>query len=112
MLTDILLTEWGKRQKLWWIDNNNADLNDLNEYREIYRRAGFQSVDIIDATKECWEEHSKSLARHSYEKLLAREIDVTIYKQIAARILRMVPFISYYLLVAARKELPDKNRPQ
>jgi ubiquinone/menaquinone biosynthesis C-methylase UbiE len=103
VLTDILLTEWGERQKLWWVDNNNADLNDLHEYHEIYSRAGFQSVEIIDATKECWEDHCRNLARHSYEKLLAREIDMKTYDEIAVRIFRMIPFIGYYLLVAARK---------
>jgi hypothetical protein len=103
VLTDVLLTEWGERQKLWWVDNNNADLNDLNEYYEIYRRAGFTSVEIIDATKECWEDHCKNLARHTYEKFLAREIDIKIYDEIAVRIFRMIPFIGYYLLVAATK---------
>ncbi|NIS62314.1 MAG: methyltransferase domain-containing protein, partial [Proteobacteria bacterium] len=39
VLTDILLTEWGERQKLWWVDNSNADLTDLDEYYEIYGRA-------------------------------------------------------------------------
>ncbi len=103
MLTDILLTEWGERQKLWWVDNSNADLTDLDEYYEIYGRAEFKSAEILDATKECWENHCKNVARHTYEKFLAREIDIKAYGEIAARIFRMIPFIGYYLLVAARK---------
>jgi ubiquinone/menaquinone biosynthesis C-methylase UbiE len=102
VLTDILLTEWGERQNP--LRSNNHMTSDLQGYHDIYRRAGFKNVEIIDATKECWEGCYKSLARYSYEKLLAREIDIKIYKDIAVNIFRKLSSTRYYLLVAARKE--------
>ena len=54
VLTDILLTDWGKSHRLWWVDEANAALSDLKAYAELYQRIGFQEVEIIDATRECW----------------------------------------------------------
>ncbi|NIS62313.1 MAG: methyltransferase domain-containing protein [Proteobacteria bacterium] len=102
VLTDILLTEWGERYNPLRPDKDGV--GDLHEYSWLYRHAGFQSVEVIDATKECWEGCYKNLARYSYERLLRGEIDTKIYRDIAVNIFRKLPTTQYYLLVAARKE--------
>jgi ubiquinone/menaquinone biosynthesis C-methylase UbiE len=106
-LTDILLTKWGERQGLWWIDAHNAPLVHLKDYEKLYRQIGFARVDVMDATKACWDDHCINLARFCYDKLTAGEIDKEDYGEIAGRIFRIIPFINHYLLVGARKEMPE-----
>jgi hypothetical protein len=72
-------------------------------YLEIYQRVGFRTVNVMDSTEECWESHVNHLARYSYEELLANKIELQDYYDIAGRILRIIPFIAYYLLVSAIK---------
>ena len=100
-LTDILLTEWGEQHNP--LRYSHYRISDLQDYHEIYRRAGFRSVDIIDATKECWQGCYKNLSRYSHEKLLTGKMDIKIYEETAANIFRKLPSTRYYLLVAARK---------
>ena len=102
VLTDILLTDWGKRHRLWWVDEANAALSDLEQYSELYRRIGFQGVEIIDATRECWEGYYTALARYCCEKLEKRELDPTTLNKIAGNIFRKIPATRSYLLVGAR----------
>lgn len=105
LLTDILLSEWGLRHDLWWIEKSNQGLITLAEYDALYRRTGFNAITIEDATKPCWDGHYKNLAAFSQEQLLAGTLEVETYQDIAARVFRIIPFIGYYLLVAARKPL-------
>jgi ubiquinone/menaquinone biosynthesis C-methylase UbiE len=107
ILTDILLTDWGKRNNLWWIHKNNYDLNDLRAYKRLYENVGFSGINIVDATQECWESHLKSIARYSHEKFSAGEIDTKTYQAIALRQFGVIPFIKYYLLTAVVKDKTD-----
>jgi ubiquinone/menaquinone biosynthesis C-methylase UbiE len=101
-LSDILLTDWGERQNP--LRPNNPRVRNLHEYQELYRRAGFDGVEVVDVTKECWKGCYMSLARYSYEKLLLGEINTMDYNEMAANIFRKLPATQYYLLAAARKE--------
>ena len=103
VLTDILLTDWGKKHRLWWIDEENAALTDLQAYSELYQRLGYQGVEIIDATKECWEGYYTSLARYCFEKLDRKEFDMGALQKIAVNIFRKIAATRYYLLVVAQK---------
>jgi MPBQ/MSBQ methyltransferase len=103
VLTDILLTDWGKNHRLWWFDEENAGLRGLQEYEELYKSVGFQEVKIIDATRKCWVGYYTNLARYCFEKLDQRKIDVGALNKIAMNIFRKIPTIRNYLLVGARK---------
>lgn len=103
LLTDILLTEWGRKNDLWWIEKSNREVTELDKYHDIYNQSGFIDIHLEDATRQCWEGHYKNLASFTQEKLLNKEITVEAYEDIAARIFRIIPFIRYYLLVAAKK---------
>ncbi|MEW6426937.1 MAG: methyltransferase domain-containing protein [Thermodesulfobacteriota bacterium] len=104
LLTDILLTDWGRRNDLWWIEKSNRELADPEAYDELLTRTGFTDIRIEDATRPCWEGHYRNLAAFTQEQLLAGTLEVAAYEEIAARIFRIIPFIGHYLLVAARKE--------
>ena len=102
MLSDILLTDWGRQQKLWGIAGSNADLR-ANHYKDLCLDKGFSAVTVEDVTRESWEHHYKSLSRFSEEKLLAGQVDVKRYETVASRTFRMISHIDIYTLVAARK---------
>jgi MPBQ/MSBQ methyltransferase len=102
-LTDILLTDWGQKHRLWWVDEANAGVSDLKVYSELYRRIGFKEVEIIDATRECWEGYYTSLARYCCEKLEQKDLAPETVNQIAVNIFRKIPATRCYLLVGARK---------
>jgi ubiquinone/menaquinone biosynthesis C-methylase UbiE len=101
-LTDILLTQWGERQNPF--RPKDGFVGHLDHYQQLYQRAGFGEFETIDATKECWQGCYKNLARYSYEKLMAGEIDVHIFNEVAMNIFRKLPATQYYLLAAARKK--------
>jgi ubiquinone/menaquinone biosynthesis C-methylase UbiE len=103
-LTDILLTDWGKRHRLWWVAESNADLR-ADDYGELCRRSGFREIEVVDATKECWESHYKNVATYAENKFLLGDIDVKTYEMLAARIFRLLPHIGTYVIVAARKAI-------
>jgi len=105
LLTDILLSEWGRRHDLWWIEKSNQMLIDPKEYEALYRQIGYDAIAVEDATKPCWEGHYKNLAAFSQQQLLAGALEVEAYEEIAARVFRIIPFIGYYLLVTAIKPL-------
>ncbi len=103
LLTDILLSEWGALNNLWWIEKCNRDLVDLESYRKLYEEIGFSDIYIEDATSKCWEGHYKNLAAFTQRKLLNNELTVEAYQDIAARVFRIIPYIGCYLLVGAQK---------
>ena len=72
------------------------------EYRDLYFRAGFERVEIIDATSECitgFVTHSLRLLR---DRLRSGEIDLRTFRQGRTKILRKGTN-GYYLLVYAQK---------
>lgn len=103
LLTDILLSPWGRHNDLWWIEKSNQALTDPAEYETLYRRIGYENLLIENATKACWEGHYKHLAAFSQQQLLEGALAVETYNEIAARVFRIIPFIGSYLLVAVRK---------
>ena len=73
------------------------------EYRDLYFRAGFERVEIADASHECisgFYRHSLRLLR---DKLRRSEIDSMTFRQRRAQILRRERNGRYYLLVCAQK---------
>jgi ubiquinone/menaquinone biosynthesis C-methylase UbiE len=80
-------------------------VRDLKGYESLYRRAGFEDVEIINATNECQAQFSKHCRRFLHDKFLAAEVDWrTLIKTRFSLFLSDVA-INYYVLVGARK--PD-----
>jgi len=103
VLSDILLSDWGRQHKLWGIGESNAGLR-AEHYEGLCIEKGFSDVEVEDVTRYSWERHVKNLSRFSEEKLLAGQVDVKRYEMVASRIFRLIAHIETYVLVAARKE--------
>lgn len=103
VLSDILHTKLPWSPKIV-IKENHVD--NLEAYKEIYVRAGFQDVQIIDATKESWKGFRRGLLRCIRGKLFAREIGARDLGELALQFLRIALLsigLKHYLLVSARK---------
>jgi SAM-dependent methyltransferase len=101
MLSDILFPRWAMRlnprlPRQNWI-------TDLEDYRGLYRRAGFRKVTVIDATRETWRAFYEHLRRWRREKLRAGEIRLPSYLGMVVRNFVSNLGVKRYLLVAATK---------
>lgn len=101
VLSDMLFPRWVGKWNPRQTEKNYVQ--DLKEYTNVYRRAGFQDVEIIDATNECWHGFRQHLGRWLCKKFLAREVGV---RDLCKGVLQLVAgsvIIRYYLLVSAKK---------
>ncbi len=101
VLSDILVNKLAAR---WHprIPKENW-VTDMEEYRELYLRAGFKHVEVVDATKECWKGFYKHLWSWRRKNFLAGEIKLPAYAKMILRNLLAKAGLKYYLLVSARK---------
>jgi glyoxylase-like metal-dependent hydrolase (beta-lactamase superfamily II)/ubiquinone/menaquinone biosynthesis C-methylase UbiE len=77
------------------------------EYRNLYFRAGFEQVEVVDATEECiagFQNHSLRLLRG---KLRTGKIDSRAFQLERAKIMQRD--FGYYLLVCAQKGVPSDS---
>jgi ubiquinone/menaquinone biosynthesis C-methylase UbiE len=101
VLSDILVSKWwGKRTPFL---NEKNYVRDLDAYRAICRRAGFQEVIVVDATNECWIGFYKHYSDYLRQQLLTHEINWGTFSQhmrvINGNLLRK----RRYILVSAQK---------
>jgi ubiquinone/menaquinone biosynthesis C-methylase UbiE len=73
------------------------------QYEELYRRAGFRDVEVVDATTACWGGFSQNLRRWGWEKLRAGEVELPTWSRHMLRLLLGNLVIHHYLLVVAQK---------
>jgi len=83
---------------------------DPAEYRNLYLRAGFDRVEIIDATDKCTVGHLRHLMGQLRRKWWRREIDSRTFRRRRARLLARERAKGYYLLVCAHKAAPESER--
>jgi ubiquinone/menaquinone biosynthesis C-methylase UbiE len=86
-----------------WIGRAKNYVRGLREYRDSYLRAGFQEVEVIDVTNECWTRFYKYFWRWGREKFLAKEIGMFTYTGMILGILSGRVALKHYLLVLAQK---------
>jgi MPBQ/MSBQ methyltransferase len=103
VLSDYVLTDWGKNHRFWWHDEENAGLQDLKEYEELCKSVGFKEVKVIDATKECWVGYYTNIARSCFEALEQEKVDLAAVQKIAITVFRKLVTFRNYVLVGARK---------
>jgi ubiquinone/menaquinone biosynthesis C-methylase UbiE len=101
VLSDILMTLDGERSRQSRSEENYVQ--DLAEYRAIWHRAGFQQVELVDATTECWEGYFWNVVRYVHRKLLMGEITREEVHQHLYHTYLHVPHMRYYLLVRGEK---------
>ena len=103
VLSDILHTKLPWSPKIVIKENH---VKNLDAYRDIYVRAGFQDVQVIEATSESWKGFRRGLMRCIWDKFFAREIGVRDLGELALQFLRIAILsvgIKHYLLVSAKK---------
>jgi MPBQ/MSBQ methyltransferase len=101
VLSDILVAGWAAR-----LNPRIGEFNyvkDLQEYRQLYMRAGFGDVEVIDATRECWTAFYDHLWQWRREQFLAGRIARRSYYRMCFRNLVANAGVKRYLLVAATK---------
>ena len=75
----------------------------LSHYRDLYLNAGFERVQIVDATDECWFRFHQYAVRLSRRRLLRGDISVFAFLRRRAQLSRKMQRVRYYLLVCAHK---------
>jgi ubiquinone/menaquinone biosynthesis C-methylase UbiE len=101
VLSDILLARWAERgRRIRTIKNY---VPSLQAYRGIYLRAGFQDVQVVDATQECWTSFCRHWLRWQWQVTLLSRRDVRTFVPFLLRLGVAMLAMRYYLLVSARK---------
>ncbi len=103
VLSDILMHEEAERRRKYRSEKNFV--GDLEEYKEVFLRVGFEGFELKDVTEECWRRHYRSVVNYFHEIFLAGEIDREGLRVRLDSTYRVAPDLEYYLLVSAVK--PD-----
>lgn len=101
VLSDVIATRWGARLNPRMGAHNYV--KDLEAYRELYARAGFRDVEVVDATNECWTRFYDHLWRWRRERFRAGRIDRRTYYGMCLHNLVAKAGLRHYVLVAATK---------
>lgn len=101
VLSDILFPRWVGKWNPRQTEKNYVQ--DLREYRDVCRRAGFQEVEVVDATRECWEGFRNHLMQWQCKQMLSRRVDLRTFGKSMLRLLAGTLMLRQYLLVSARK---------
>jgi MPBQ/MSBQ methyltransferase len=75
------------------------------EYKNLYARAGFEEINIVDATQECWGQFYKHRMRLLRKKLFNEKIDWLTFNRAVNRLRHRNWWVRSYLLVCARKPM-------
>jgi hypothetical protein len=75
----------------------------LEEYRDFYRSAGFDQVQVVDATLECWIRFHSRCLRSLRSSSVKDEIDWTTLSRAESYFRRRTQAVRYYVLVCGRK---------
>jgi len=101
VLSDMLFPRWVGKWNPRQTEKNYV--RDLREYREVYLRAGFEAVEVVDATRECWDGFRRNLMQWQGKQLLSRRVDLRTFSRSMLRLLAGTVMLKQYLLVSARK---------
>jgi len=101
VLSDILMSLEGERKVESRTEQNYV--KDLEEYENIIRRTGFDKVEVIDATEQCWRRHFWHVVHYVHERFLHKEISWEQMKKHLYHTYRRALYVDYYLLAAASK---------
>ena len=101
VLSDILFARWVGKWNPRQSEKNYV--RDLREYRAVYLRAGFQEVEVVDATTECWEGFRRHLIQWQCKQVLSRRVDLRTASRSILRVLAGELMLKHYVLVSAKK---------
>jgi ubiquinone/menaquinone biosynthesis C-methylase UbiE len=100
-LSDILVARWMEVHNPSRTPENYVE--GLKEYREVFVRAGFDTVRVLDKTRECSTRFYEELSRHVWRARRADKIDEDRFQRINRFIGWSMLAQRHYVLVWARK---------
>ncbi|WP_256875089.1 class I SAM-dependent methyltransferase [Nostoc sp. C052] len=95
-----------------WIIPESNNVRDIQEYKNLYQQVGFQQVEFVGVTDECWLKHYRYLKSSIEEEFKAGKIDEQIYQTNVVGIDGLLDSSSIdYFLVSAKKptKVPSHN---
>ena len=101
VLSDVIASRWGARMNPRMGEQNYV--KDLDAYRDLYARAGFREVEIVDATEESWTRFYDHLWRWRRERFRAGQISRRTYYGMCLHNLVAKAGLRQYILVAATR---------
>ena len=104
VLSDILATRWSAAGSR--IGTTKNYVSDLGAYRRICHSVGFEQVQIVDATFECWSRFYSRSMRFLRNSFLRGEINWATLRRARSYFYWRNLAVRYYLLVCARKSGP------
>jgi MPBQ/MSBQ methyltransferase len=107
VLSDILFHDWYEK---WNPMRKGQDyVGDTDKYTRICRQIGFEEVNIVDATHECFDRFLMHWRRFLYGKLRTREIDWLTFNEKIRNSKMLESVIRHYLLVSAVKRVERQS---
>ncbi|MEW6218663.1 MAG: methyltransferase domain-containing protein [Thermodesulfobacteriota bacterium] len=101
VLSDALISAAGRPARPHFPPENFVE--DLDQYREVFRRAGFGEILLEDATARSWQASYWQVVRFAYGKLLAGLVSADQLYAFLDRIYRLTADLRHYVLVRAVK---------
>ena len=99
--SDMLFRRWVGRANRRLPEANYV--RNLEDYRSLCLRAGFQEAKVFDATDMCWNRFCRHLARWSSKRLLSGKLGPRTFGKHMFRILSGIVALQHYILIWARK---------
>ena len=82
---------------------------DPTEYRDLYLRAGFERVEVVDATAKCSTGFWRHTLRRVHDRWWRNEIDDRTFQQLKGYVIERERTKGYYLLVCAQKASANES---
>jgi ubiquinone/menaquinone biosynthesis C-methylase UbiE len=101
VLTDILLSSWAEGESPLRFEENVV--KNLEDYKQLFCRAGFTSVRVIDATTQCWKGFYRHFLACVEKQFLHGRMSLAQYKQHRGSIFWGIRIVNFYVLASARK---------
>jgi MPBQ/MSBQ methyltransferase len=109
VLSDILRTRWSAAgSRLGTVKNY---VRNLETYRALYQNAGFEHIQMIDATHECWIRFLRRSLRFIRRRILRKELDWANLRRLQSYFYWTRLAVRHYLLICAQKPEPGHDRP-
>jgi ubiquinone/menaquinone biosynthesis C-methylase UbiE len=106
VLSDILMNFW--MQASTHLSSPRNFVGSLAEYEAVFRRVGFQSIRVLEATERCWHQHYRHASIFLRRKLHRGEIDPATFNYMVSVHEQMALAITHYVLVSAQKPSPER----
>lgn len=102
VLSDVLMTREAERDRERHLEENFVA--DPAEYESILRSAGFDAVEVVDATRPCWHGYYWHWVEFFHKAYLEGEITLEQLKENLQGNYQRAPILTFYLLAWAEKK--------